>query len=216
MPTKTFSQILESDRLLIWNACDDPMIQPRLEPYTYTAEKLGEGKTLWTATDVQNKLQVSEQNEKKIATDQFQNARITAGENLKRIKKTARLAFDGNTAAWEMLNLKTLSIRRFEEWLKDAEMFYDNLTGNRDWVAVMQNYKYPQETIDAGKQEVQDLKALQEQQTRETGEAQQATLDKQTLFEQLEAFCHHLREVAKLEFENEPQLLEKLGIFVRS
>lgn len=207
---------MESWRILIWNAADDPEIQPRLQTYGYTAEKLDEGKALWQQTDEAGKQQSKEQSEQTAATDAFNEARDKAEDDLKRAKKIARVAFDGNNEAFDTLNLKEINISRFEDWLSDAEQFYTNLLANAQWTETMQGYGYTNETLTAQQQEVANLKSLQQAQQREMGEAQQATKDKWEYYNQLKKWCDHLTELAKIEFEDDAQLLEKMGILVRS
>ncbi|MFW5758908.1 MAG: hypothetical protein ACOCYO_09520, partial [Bacteroidota bacterium] len=108
------------------------------------------------------------------------------------------------------------NITRFEDWLSDAEKFYTNLLGNPQFSATIPSYGYTIEILSAQQQEVDSLKALQQTQQREMGEAQQATKDKWENFNQLKKWCDHLTELAKIEFEDDAQLLEKLGILVRS
>lgn len=216
MSYKTFNQQMESWRILIWNAADDPEIQTRLENYGYTAEKFDQGKALWQQTDQAGKQQAKEKNEQTAATDALNEAREKAEADLKRAKKIARVAFDGNTEAFNALNLNELNISRFEDWLNDAEKFYANLLGNPQWAETMQTYSYTSEELTTRQQEVVSLKSLQQTQQREMGEAQQATHTKWELQSQLKKWCNQLTELAQIEFEDDAQLLEKLGILVRS
>ncbi len=216
MATQSFNNQMEKLRILIWNAAADELIQPRLELYSYTTEKLDQGKQLWQQTDAQNKKQDKEQAEQYAATDAFNASWQTAQDDLKRVKKIARLAFEGNANAWNQLNLKTINIDRFEDWMEDAGIVYKNLLTNSGWVAALQNYNYTPEKLTNLGAQIDELKTLQQEQKREMGDAQQATQDKWAWFNELKSYAYHLREIAKIEFENEPQLLEKLGIFIRS
>jgi hypothetical protein len=215
MSYKTFNEQLESWRIRIWNAADDPEIQPRLSIYGYTPEKFDEGKSLWQQTDQAGKQQAKEQNEQTAATDAFNQARDKSEDDLKRTKKVARIAFDGNNAAFNALTLDQLNISRFEDWLIDAEKFYANLLGNTQWAETMQAYSYTLEALTAQQQEVNDLKSLQQAQHSEMGEAQLATKEKWDYYKQLKKWCDQLTELAKIEFEDDAQILEKLGILVR-
>ena len=215
MSYKTFNEQMESWRILIWNAADDTEIQPRLAIYGYTPEKFDEGKSLWQQTDQAGKQQAREQNEQTAATDAFNQARDKAEDDLKRAKKIARVAFDGNNAAFNALTLDKLNISRFEDWLNDAEKFYTNLLGNTQWAEAMQTYSYTLEALTALQQEVKNLKSLQQAQQSEMGEAQQATKDKWNNYNQLKKWCDQLTDLSKIEFDNDAQLLEKLGILVR-
>ncbi len=216
MSYKTFNEQLEFCRILIWNAADDTEIQPRLENYGYTTEKFDQGKALWQQTDQAGKQQAKEQNEQTAATDAFNEAREKAEDDLKRAKKIARIAFDGDKQAFNALNLNEINITRFEDWLNDAEKFYANLLSNPQWAETMQTYSYTSEALIAQQEEVGSLKSLQQTQQREMGEAQQATKDKWMYYSQLKKWCYQLTELAKIEFEDDAQLLEKLGILVRS
>lgn len=216
MNYKTFNEKLENYRILIWNANADEIIFPRLAPYTYNAEKMDAGKALWTDTDALGKKQTKEQNEQYAATEKFNDALDLAQQKLKKAKKLARIAFEDNSAAWKQLNLNTLGLTRFEDWLDDSEKFYANLLANNDWMALMGTYSYTPEIVSADQQETISLKSLQEAKQLETGDAQQATNEKWEKFNELKKWCSHLSEIAKIEFESDPQILEKLGILVRS
>lgn len=212
----TFNQQMEAFRILLWNASEDTIIQPRLETYGYTADKLNEGKTLWTETDTLDKQYDQEFSEQKDATSRFNETWDQAEKKLKRAKKLARIAFENNANAWGQLNLKTLNINRFEDWLKDAEQFYANLIGNTDWATAMQTFGYTADQLTADQQEIETLKTLQEEQHREMGDAQQVTKDKWEKFKLLKDWCDTLKEIAIIEFEDDAQYLEKLGILARS
>ncbi|GET29350.1 hypothetical protein [Prolixibacter sp. SD074] len=216
MSYKTFNEQMESWRILIWNAADDAEIQSRLENYGYTPEKFDQGKALWQQTDQAGKQQSKELNEQTTATNSLNETREKAEDDLKRAKKIARVAFDGNKEAFNALNLDELNIYRFEDWLNDAEKFYANLLGNTQWAETMQTYSYTNEKLTAQQQEVDSLKSLQQAQQREMGEAQQSTQTKWKLHSQLKKWCNQLTELSKIEFEDDAQLLEKLGILVRS
>ena len=206
---------MESMRIRIWNANEDPVIKPRLSIY-FTDEKLQHGQALWTETDALNKQQDTELNEQKAATDELNDMRETVEQELERAKKVARVALRGNGAAFDSLNLKELVPTRLEDLVYDSEQFYDNLLGNTEWATAMQGFGYTTETLTANQQSAATLRSLQEKRQREMGDAQQATKDKWSRYEELKAFDRDLKEIARIEFENDPQLLEKLGILVRS
>lgn len=212
----TFNENMEKHRILIWNAADDQLVQPRIETYGYTAEVLDAGKALWAQTDLMGKKQDTELDEQKAATNIFNEAYQQAVSEIKRLKKLARLAFEGNSNAWNMLKLDKLNITRFEDWQSDAELVCTNLLANAEWLTSMQTFGYTTESITALQGKVTNLKSLQQDQQREMGDTQQATDDKWKSYEELKNWCYKLKEIAKIEFEDDPQLLEKLGILVRS
>jgi hypothetical protein len=216
MSYRDFNEEMESDRILIWNAAGDPVISERLALYNYTPEVFNGLKGGWTETDALGKKQISEQGDQHAATNALNESRDQCEKKVKRAKRLARLAFENNSKPFEKLNLKTLNIGPFEDWLVDAESFYSKILGNPEWLAAMENFGYTTEQLQADQEEVQNLKVLQHQQFTEMGQAQQATQDKWNKFKEMHARCDVLREVAKIEFEDDAQHLEKLGILVRS
>ena len=212
----TFNENMEKHRILIWNASDDLLIQPRLENYGYTIDALQAGKDLWTRTDGFDKKQDQEMSEQKSATNSFNEAWQKEVSEIKRLKKLARLVFETNSTAWDMLKLKVLNISRFENWQANAELVCTNLLANSAWITSMQSFGYTAESITAIKDRIEALKGLQQGQKREMGDAQQATDNKWKSYDELRNWCYKLLEVAKIEFEDDPQLLEKLGILARS
>jgi hypothetical protein len=155
-------------------------------------------------------------NEQKAATREFNENRDVAEKKLKRAKKLARLAFEDNSDAFDMLNLKVLDISTFEDWIIDAERFYTNLLGNPEWLKAMENLGYTKDQLTKDQEEVTRLRTLQKTQQSEMGDPQQITHEKKDTFSELKKWCHRLSEIAKIEFEDEPQYLEKLGILARS
>ena len=60
------------------------------------------------------------------------------------------------------------------------------------------------------------LKKLRDEAMSEKGQAQEATRLRNVKMEELEDYCYELKTIAMLELEDQPQLLEMLGILVRS
>ena len=216
MAYRTFNDQMENFRILIWNAGEDATMKERLATYGYSPERINQGKTLWTVTDTLNKKQDQELYEQKNATNLFNEAWDNAKDNLKRLKRFCRLAFSDDKSAWSLLKLYHLQILRFEDWLINAETCHANLLKNPGWVEKLGNYGYTKESLQTLSDEVQKIKSLQERQHLEMGDAQQATQEKWDKFEELKDYCYHLTEVARIEFEEDPQYLEKLGMLARS
>jgi len=212
----TFNENMEKYRILLWNASNDSAIQPRLALYAYTPEKLQEGQSLWETTNSLGKLQDKEKDEQKAATNNFNENWQQSISEIKRFKKLARLVFDTNPTAWNMLKLDTLNIAKFADWYADTDLAYSNILEHGEWLSAMQSFGYTSESITAQQTKLKMLKDLQQTQQQEIGDSQQATDDKWNSYNQLKDFCYKLREVAKIEFESDPQLLEKLSILVRS
>ncbi|WP_421920805.1 hypothetical protein [Marinifilum sp.] len=212
----SFNENMEKHRILLWNASGDTAIQPRLALYGYTSEKLQEGQSLWEKTNSLAQMQDQEMDEQKEATNQFNEYLQQSISELKKFKKLARLVFDTKPNAWNMLKLDRLNIAKFTDWYADADMVFTNILDHPEWITSMQTFGYSNETITSMQNKLHNLKSLRQVQQQEIGDAQQATNQKWNSYNLLKEFCYKLSEVAKIEFENDAQLLEKLGILVRS
>lgn len=216
MAYENYNQKMESWGILIWNAADDPLISTRLLPFNYTPERFDEGKTLWKDVEELDLAREKELGEQKGATKKLNDATTKAETIVKDTKKLARLTFENQKAPFEALNLQTINFDRFEDWLVDSEKFYANLLGNEEWITAMEKYGYIRDQLEAGQKEIANVRQLQKDQFREFGDVQQAQVDKKEKLSELKTYCDHLTEVAKIALAGDAQLLEKLGILVRS
>ena len=72
------------------------------------------------------------------------------------------------------------------------------------------------ERLSNEKQELEDLRQLRIRAMMEKGQAQEATRLRNQKLEELEDYCRLLKTLAALALQDRPQLMESLGILVRS
>lgn len=205
------------DRLLaaqvaIDNALSDTEIQTFLTVYGYDNERINQGKTLLENTQQLHQQQQKEYGDQFAATDALNKSWAEASVSYMRFVKIARIALKSNRAAFQKLDLVGNRNQSLSGWLGQAKQFYLNALSDTDVLAKMVNFGITQEKLEAGKQLVEATETANANQEKEKGEAQQATLERDKVFDQLEEWLSDFLAIARIALEEKPQLLEKLGV----
>jgi hypothetical protein len=116
-----------------------------------------------------------------------------------------------------MVKVKATGQRRrsLSGWLSDAEIFYTNLLNTPVAVEKLQRYGYTSERLQSEFDAVKEVGQLHSRRLNETGEAQQATVERDKAFDELCNWYSDFRAIARIALYDKPQLLEVLGITVK-
>ena len=182
-----------------------------LQGFGYTPERLAEGLALWNQTQALSQRQTREYGESFGATEALDSAWTTAHTAYVRTLKVARVAFGDEPLAAASLKLYGPRRESLAGWLDQASTFYANLT---PLVGRLAKYGYTAAKVASEAALVETVRQAQQNQVKESGEAQQATVDRDRSVEALDMWVSELRAIAKVAFADEPQHLEKLGIAV--
>jgi len=123
----------------------------------------------------------------------------------------ARIAFQAQPRVIEALGLKGKRKRSLEEWLAQASAFYQEALTHVNELA---QYGVPQLEIVECQKMMDQLVALSALQKQSLSRAQVLTQKKQEARTQLEEWYRKMIRTARMALEEEPQLLEALGIVV--
>lgn len=204
---------IESVSVLIDNAITENEIQAKLEVYGYTLERLNEGKSLLTILKEQQHQQKADYGQQFAATDAFQGAREVADKTYRRYHKVAQVAFRNNRSATQALGLNNLTKTRvYSQWLDRTSQFYANLLADNDLLAGMTRFGVTREQLEAGKSQVDATENARKARELKKGGAQSATSKRNTAYDNLNNWLSEFRPIVEIALEDEPQLLEKLGI----
>lgn len=213
---RSFNNLMEDYRILIWNA-EDPIIKTMIEPFGYTTEKLDQGKSLFGEVETLAEAQRVEYAEQYTASSLFIEKRQEAEDKITALRKFSKYAFRTMPDAINTLNLSNRLPLAFPDWLQAVKYFYERLQEHPEWITILAPFGITPEMVSENLAAMSELKTLQENRQRETGDAQRATKERDLKFEELRNWYSELRNLAKIIFENEDaQYLEKLGILVRS
>jgi hypothetical protein len=207
------------DRLLLYqtslvNASEVPELQTRLALYGYTPLKIGQMLTFRQEVFNLYLAQKTEYSEQLAATRAFEQAWDTAHAAYMRLVKLGRILFKDDYAVFVKLGLHEERKRSFSGWLTQARQFFSNLLADSNAVSLYGQYNTPLGTINAASALVTDVEDAHLIKAKESGEAQQATLNRDGELDMLDTTMAEFYALARLACEDAPQLLEMLGIVV--
>jgi len=214
--SRSLDAFMESRRQLIFNAASDSEIVALLEPYTYTTEKIEQGKNIYNTADSaveKQKLDYARQFEAKSI---FDTAFDEAEETYIELITLVRLALAGDTVKLKVLGLDGKRPQNFGGWLRRVNRFYNNSIDNQELLPLVAEYGVTNEKLIAGRESAKKAETANDEHDKTKGTAQQSTVDRNEAIKVLDEWTHAFKKVCRLALKNRPQLLERLGIVVLS
>ena len=215
MPKISITRKLESHRLLIFNS-SDPQIATLLDAMGIDSAYLKQGEALYNETTQLVDQQKKEYQEQSLSYDKFYVEKDNASDTFKRTFKLIKVLARKDQDLQNRLNLNVGKPSAIEEWIASAIDFYNLLNNETAFLATIAKFKVTKDRLASEKQSIVDLKQLRNEAMSEKGEAQEATRQRNEKLEALDDYCAELKAIARMALEAQPQLLEKLGILVRS
>lgn len=203
---------LKQARLAIANAQETPAIAAALAEFGYGAERMQQGQALYDAALTAQQQQQIEYGDQYGATAALQEARDRAQASYMRLVKISRIVTRNDPARQQKLGLNGARRQSLSGWLQQAQQFYVCALGDADFLAGLAEYGMSQEKVTAGRTELDAVVAAQDLQARERGEAQAATQTRDLAFDALREWLSDFITIARIALEEQPQLLESLGI----
>lgn len=216
MAYASIDQQLSAAQLALSNARTDPDLSGPLAEFGYDAARLDEGWALYTAAAAAQQRQAQEYGEQYSASDAFTAAWEAAQADYSRSLKIARIALKGDRGAAARLSLDGARKRSLAGWLAQANQFYTNALADAPTLAALGRFGISQEKLAAGQAQVAAVESLAAAQKKETGEAQQATQERDTSLEALDEWMGDFLAIARIALEENPQWLEKMGVLART
>ncbi|MFA8436714.1 MAG: hypothetical protein ACEPOZ_19560 [Marinifilaceae bacterium] len=218
MNFKDFSlaEKLQLYRVVANNSVRIAEIKNKLALYGYNEEKLTILTTLLQEVEGLTDTQAREYGEQYAATEQVTLAHKTAHKVYMKHVKLARILFEDDLAAYGALGLQGRRKDTMSGWLRQASSFYNNLLANETYITALASFNCPLESLTQGKDFVEAVATALEEQDRERGEARKATRVRDEKLELLDSEMSRLLKVLGIAFEEDPEILEQLGITVAS
>lgn len=198
------------------NAGNVPELQSRLALYSYSPAKLNQLLALRQEVFDLHITQKSEYNEQFAATYAFEQAWKAAHEPYIRLVKLGRILFKDDYAVSVKLTLNEERKKSFSGWMTQARTFFNFLLSDPTVLALYAQYGITLAAINDTFNLVATAEQANFDKVQESGEAQQSTLERDTMLDTLDSAMSEFYAIARLACEDAPQLLEVLGIVVKA
>ncbi len=209
----SISRTIFQSRHAIENAMNHPELLEKLSLFNYGPKTLKKGRILCEQANLLHLSKQEKYGSQYDATDSLEEE-ITAIKAIYDEHVTlANLAFKGKRGMLEKLQLNGPRKRSIDEWMAQAIAFYSR---SAEIEEAMGRYGISPEVLNQSKAMAEALFAKRQQQMRKRGEAQSATQKRDEAIQALNKWMSDFRQVARVALQDNPQLLEALGIKVPS
>lgn len=204
---------MERVRIAIQGALNSPSILKQLALYGYDRKKVLEGKALYEKMKLLENTMKQEKGAQLKTTDELHAAFDQAYRQYIKHVKIARMAIPHNRELWRILDLSGERKRTISGWLYQAETFYMNLYHIE---SAMANFGVTSEELSQAQAMMEAVAAARVKQFGDISEAQLAKKERDNALGALNDWYRKFIIIAKVALDNNPQMLEALGIMVRS
>ncbi len=213
--SKTLADRLQTYRVLIYNSRDEE-IATLLEDIGVDGPYIDRGDALYTETMNLVEQQKKEYQEQSLAFDKFNEERHEVQHTFDRTMKLVKTMSRNDEDLQDRIHLPNGKSIAIEKWFENTIAFYSSVLHETEFLGKLAQFKGTPERLESEREGVSNLKLLRNDAMKEKGEAQEATRVRNANLDALEDYCIELRALAELALEEKPQLLENLGILVRS
>lgn len=214
MSTQPIEERVPKYEIMVNNALKDTQISTELALYGYPTEHLKAIKS--DVDEVKDTMFAfkKEYGEQYQATLIFDKLTIDAHKYYMRFVKFARILFNDDLAAYTALMLSGQRKEDYGGWVIQVQTYYNNMLNNDGYLKEMATLNCSKKSILEGKKLLENTIKAKENQEIERGEAQIATTKRDEKIEALDKTISRLKKVCLVVFEEQPQVLEKLGIVI--
>ena len=212
---KSFTDSMAQISLGINGTLNNPAIMARMIPFGYTEEVMNIGKAKLDTTQAASLKHQREYGEQYTAFEEKNLLWSEAQTRYKTIITLSRIALKGKPGVLHSLRATGSRSRSLTGFIKDARFLYNNLLAQPECMEIIRKFGITAARLNAENHQINDLERAYENFFKEKGEAQDMTVKRDQLFDDLYNWYSDFRAVARLALNDSPQMLEELGIVVK-
>ena len=214
--TLSEAEALEQYRVAFENIGNQTEIATIMADFGYNETLLTEGKTLLTKTRQAFDFNKKEDDETSEAYKNFTTLKENLATTYTLHRKKAKVIFRKESTTLNKLSLSGSLPTAYIKWLETVKKFYAVASADSDIQSKLVRLKITTEELNGTIEQISNLELARAEYLREKGESQDATKQKDKAFGEIDDWMSEFYAVAKIALEDNPQLLESLGKFVRS
>jgi len=213
---KTDAEILDQYNTALTNAENQPEIAAAKTEFDYGPEKITEGRQILDATQNAYNFNKQEDDETIDARIYYKARKKALYQTFKRDRKKARIAFRNDVVTLSQLGVIKSIPHSYVSWVDTMKFFYNIVVNNENIAAKLARLKLSADVATATLSDIDAMESARKLYYQETGESQEATQAKDAAFVKIDEWMTDFFDVAQIALEDKPQLLEALGVLVRS
>ena len=214
--TLSEAETLEQYRVALENTENQTEIATIMADFGYDETLLTEGKILLTKTREAFDSNQKEDDETTESYSNFVNLKENLAKTYSLHRKKGKVIFRKEPTTLSELSLTGSLPSAYIKWLETVKKFYTVASTDATIQAKLSRLKITPEEITETIQQITNLEEARATYLREKGESQDATKSKDKAFAEIDDWMSEFYAVAKIALEDNPQLLESIGKFVRS
>ena len=214
--TLSEAEVLEQYRVSFENVEKQSEIATIMAEFGYDETLLTEGKTLLTKTRAAFDFNKKEDDETSEAYKNFTTLKDNLATTYTLHRKKAKVIFRKESTTLNKLSLSGSLPTAYIKWLETVKKFYTVASSDSEIQSKLVRLKITTEELNGTIEQISNLELARAEYLREKGESQDATKQKDKAFGEIDDWMSEFYAVAKIALEDNPQLLESLGKFVRS
>lgn len=202
---------LDHIQLMIANARQHPVIKERLAAFGYNDTRIQQALDFLARVQDEQQNQRDEQNTYTLLKDTVDSDTRELRQQFTDHRALAKVALRGSEAAYRQLELHLPQEKKSVQWQEQVARFYDAAPKHQK---ALSKYGLNAAAIEQGKAMIASLRQSRQQMFQHKGNAQHATYTRNQVLQSLRQWHRSFKAIARVALENEPQLLESLGIVV--
>lgn len=212
----TDQELLQKFGILFENIKTQQELKTELAEYGYDDTEVAKGKTLYDKAFAEYQKNIKETQEETSAYHSFSQKLEELTSIYATDRKKARIIFKDQNDTLTNLRLKGRTAVSISTIMDNIRVFYSTLQQNSELLQSLNRLKINENHITTLLQKLAEVEKAYADYTKEKGESQQATKNKNEAIKELEKWVREFYAVAKIALEDKPQLLESVSKFVRS
>ena len=209
---KSIENDLANGRLTLNNIKNFEDISTRAANRGYTTEKVDEILSLHQESLQKVDLYKAEIAEQIGLTDQFKEKEKETYDFYIECVEIARLAFEENPGNLRLLGLTGKRGQSFKKWTGQARLFFKEASNREDLLPDFSTFNLTKENLEKGQTLVEELLDIKYRQEEQKGKVQTAFDVRNKVYKLFRKPMRQLRKTLRIEYKQEPQQLERLGI----
>jgi len=208
--------IIDRSQMVITNSENQSEIARLLAEYGYDSSAFAIGKSLLNMAKKASDDSRIETNEKSIAYDAFTTLKKELEYDYALLRKKAKVIFRNDPLILRQLAIVGEIPRVYVSWLNVVRTYCKFALSDESILSQMTRLKVTEELLGATLTKCDQVDELRAGYLKEKGESQNSTKLKDQAFAELEDWMREFYAVAKIALDDKTQLLEALGVYVKS